>query len=392
VTRLAIVALVLLVVASAATAVATPAAAQGESFVAIDVEATPDPAEPGTNVTITTTVTNAYEDGSPYKLQRVSLRNVRDSNSTDIDSARPSTTVTSNSSESVDLHEEFDQTGEHQRYVHLKFITSDKRVITVVRPVTVTVEQTHPSMSLSAGNLSPGGDTDLTLTVANGLPETVRGVTVDFESEDLTLAEERRVVSSLETGQSANVSVPATDVEPGTKTIDAHVSYVTAEGESRTVTRTLTTTVDDEQRPAQISLTGIRASQQGDELVIRGSASNVGSTNTSGVLVSVADGDGVGPAQNQASYFVGAVDASDYSSFEVHATLATDGNETISVPLDVAYDVDGERLTRTVAVEYTPENTTAQAAQEQSSGVPVVPAIAGLALLLVGGVVVRRYR
>jgi len=68
--RAATLALAALVVASAVTVGTGPAAAAGAAFISVDVEATLDPAPPGSEVTVSTTVESMHDDGQPYKLQR----------------------------------------------------------------------------------------------------------------------------------------------------------------------------------------------------------------------------------------------------------------------------------------------------------------------------------
>lgn len=391
--RVASIALAALLVASAVTVAVTPAAATASgAFITVDVEATPDPAQPGSEVTVSTTVENVKGDGDQYKLQRVELQKTREGSDDEIDSKNPGTFVGDGETLTVNLTEEFDDTGEYDRYVHLKFFSYNGRLVEMVRPVTVTVEQSHPATSLSADEASSAGKADLSMTVANGLANEVRGVTVELRSDDVTIMEDRHVVSSLQPGNEAVIEVPVRDVTAGKKTVEADMTYLTANGESRSVTRTLSTSVEEAGQPADIDLTGLRVTQDGEEVVVRGSASNVGSTNASSVKVAVADGENVAPAQNQASFFVGEVESSDYSSFEVHAALTTDTNETVTVPLEVSYSDDGERITETVDVEYTP-TTVDEATAKQSSTGPVLPAVVGLVLVVVvGGIGWRRYR
>jgi len=108
----------------------------------------------------------------------------------------------------------------------------------MVRPVTVSIGQSHPATSLSADDVSLSGSTDLSLTVANGLPNEVRGVEIELRSDDVSLMEDRHVVSSLKPGNEAVVDVPVRNVSTGTKTVEADITYLTADGESRTVSRT----------------------------------------------------------------------------------------------------------------------------------------------------------
>jgi cobalamin biosynthesis Mg chelatase CobN len=143
---------------------------------------------------------------------------------------------------------------------------------------------------------------------------------------------------------------------------------------------------------SDIEITGVRVEQAGGRLTIRGSTSNVGTTNASSLVVTVADGARVGPAESESSYFVGAVQQSDFKSFQVDARLTAESNQTISIPLDVRYQVDGHQVAETITVSYTPRTTTQASQSQRDSSVPVA-LVGGVALLvLVGGFAYRRYR
>jgi|GEM_PF-1495611 len=141
-----------------------------------------------------------------------------------------------------------------------------------------------------------------------------------------------------------------------------------------------------------IDLTGLRIEQTGDRLTIRGSTSNLGTANASAVVVSVGDGEAVAPAQSESSYFVGSIDESDFKSFQVDAQLTADTNETISIPVEVRYRVDGQRVTQTIPVSYTPTTQAPAGQPQRGSGTPVALLGGGLLAALVGGFAYRRYR
>jgi len=157
------------------------------------------------------------------------------------------------------------------------------------------------------------------------------------------------------------------------------------------VTRTMTV-AHEPSSDSDIEITGVRVEQAGGRLTIRGSTSNVGTTNASSLVVTVADGARVGPAESESSYFVGAVQQSDFKSFQVDARLTAESNQTISIPLDVRYQVDGQQVAETITVSYTPRTTTQASQSQRDSSVPVA-LVGGVALLvLVGGFAYRRYR
>jgi hypothetical protein len=171
---------------------------------------------------------------------------------------------------------------------------------------------------------------------------------------------------------------------------------VTANYELGTETEQTTAETTLRSVPGTIDLTGLDVIRQGGRFQISGSASNVGSTAADSVLVSVVNTENVTPATPNRDYFVGTVPASDFVSFDVYAR--TEGNVT-SVPLEVTYLVDDTRKRQTFDVDLDRMGGSAQQSEQdgdseggdQNSMLPVFVA-GGLALLVVVGVLVRRYR
>lgn len=375
-----------LVVALAVTLIAVPATA---AVVSVDVTTSPEPAPPGSNVTFSTTVSNLGPDDANVNVQRVELRTTADGNGELVEQRVVSRSLRSGEETSVALHEEFDQAGEYQRFVHVRIRESANDVTTAVRPVNVTVRQTHPATSLSSSTLDANGETDLTLTVANGLPDVVRGLEVELESDDLDVQQRQHVLSAIEAGAQSTVTTSAAADDEGEATVDATLSYVTADGESRSVTRTLSTSIDEGGTAAAIELTGLRIEEEGDELVVSGSASNLGSANVSSVLIAVGEGGNgsVEPAQTEDDYFVGGIPGNDFESFTVRAALPEDPPETTTIPLEISYDRRGDRITRTVTREYSPSTD-----ETEQSGNATVPLVLGLVVIAGGAIAWRRYR
>lgn len=139
--------------------------------------------------------------------------------------------------------------------------------------------------------------------------------------------------------------------------------------------------------PGRIDLTGIDVARTGDGTVrITGTASNVGTTRVEAVTVRVVPTAAVTPSNPGKEYFVGAVAASDFSSFTVNAQVAG-GNET-AIPLEVSYLVDGERRNRTVTATYDRVETP----DRGGSSFPFVGLAAVLVVTVAGLFVWRRRR
>ena len=82
--------------------------------------------------------------------------------------------------------------------------------------------------------------------------------------------------------------------------------------------------------------------------------SNPGTSDVTGVEISVAGNEQVTPASSQSSFFVGNLSSSDFTNFQVNAGLRTQTNQTVTIPVKVSYVVDGVRQERVIGVDYTP--------------------------------------
>lgn len=271
----------------------------------------------------------------------------------------------------------------------LSYATADGERRRVTRQLATSVDggQSRLSLGLSAGNVGPSDRTQFDVTVANGFSEPVSGIELRVRASNATFTERRRVASRLPASDAASFSFPATAVEPGQQTVTASLTFTTAGGDRQQITRDLTTSVERVRHPGNVTLTGLRLTRENDTLRIRGSTSNLGTTNVSGTLVEVAEGSRTGPADAQHRYFVGGIPASDYASFEVRAELDGPTNESATVPLRVSYVVDDTRITRTVEATYEPRPTD----DSNSGGGSSTPLLLG-GVLLVGVVGVGYWR
>ncbi|WP_188884570.1 hypothetical protein [Halarchaeum grantii] len=114
--------------------------------------------------------------------------------------------------------------------------------------------------------------------------------------------------------------------------------------------------------------------------------------------MSVEDADGVTPTSGSGEYFVGSVDASEFATFELGATV---DSGVSSIPVEITYIVDGERVTTTQQVPLDSAGGAAAASGSQQadassgapsgapgqsgSGLPVVPIAIGVVVLVAAG-------
>ncbi|WP_225335482.1 hypothetical protein [Halomicrobium urmianum] len=346
-------ALALVLVASAAVA---PAAGQDsgledDAIVTIDVEPRPENPDPGEEVTFDATIENVVENARTYNLQRVELRESPDAED-EVDGTDLNSDVQGGESVTASVSEQFDESGEYTRYVHIQMLSPTGDLINLVREVNVTVRQSHPSLSMTVDSVDGDGDGSLSVSVANALPDPVRGVTLTFGDGDVSVVDQRRIVSQIASGEQATVTVDAQDISSGRQTVPVELEYVTADGESRSTTENLSVRAGNG-GDADVRLTDLQVARDGEELRISGKASNLGASNVSGVLVGVGDGDGVGPAGSQSEAFVGTVGPSGEAEFTVRAAIESNGS--VTVPLEVSHADGGRRVATEQTVAYVPE-------------------------------------
>ncbi|WP_135828926.1 COG1361 family protein [Halorussus halobius] len=449
--------LVALVVAATVAPAGAGVAVADDDFVsvAVDAPAFPTPEQP---FRIGTTVKNAEVSDTRYDVRRLELRSGEASGS-ELHSERRLGPTTVDPGETIrrSFESTFNKTGTHDLYVHVVLVTSDGDSQRIVQPVTLDVNGEHPQLSLDTesavsldsrtmtvnvsngrddvvrqlalevesddvsvdedskirAQLDSGDETSfsftasaeeagthpvevtlsyttadgeprqltrllradfgppaqpsehpqlsvtsesavenawraLNVTVSNGMEKQVRQVSLETESDDVTIRENRRVVSSLDAGAERTFSYRASASESGTYPVNLTLVYVDSEGLERQITRTVQADMTPPENPGNVSLTGVSTDRQGNTVTVSGSAANLGGEAVDSVVVSVADAQNVAAVQPQPEYFVGTVESSDFVSFDVNARLS---NNRTTVPLEVSYVVDGVTRTRTVMAE-----------------------------------------
>lgn len=237
----------------------------------------------------------------------------------------------------------------------------------------------RPQLELSVPDAIPGSTRPVNVTVANGLDQEVRQLSVRVASEEVRFGATERVRSQLGAGGTATFRFPATVEAAGVSPVNVTMIY-TDDGGRQRVTRTFRPEFGAPSNPGTIALTGVETTARGGSLEISATASNVGSGTVEGVVVSVDGADAV----DSRDYFVGEVEGSDFSSFTL--TAGVTGNVS-SVPVQVRYVVDGVERT------YTTDLSVEQVAVDRpdrsgGGGLPVVPIVG----LLVVVVIVAVYR
>lgn len=361
----------------------------GSDTTMVVVEHDRSPAQPTVdeNVTVTATLRSLANGDDDYLVTDMRLYEERDASGDVLASDTSDDLLAPGGSVQKSVEAGFDEPGQKNLSIRLRLQTNRGDPVTIVRPVTVTVRDSHPEVALRAGRVNRADETGLNLTVANGLDEPIRSVSMRLRGDGLTVADPERVRSVLEAGETATFAFDAADATVGDATVRLRLGYTAPDGERRVLRRDLSLSLQPVRNPANISLTDIDFTAMESGVAIRGSASNPGGQAARSVTVAVAEGENVGPTSGQSSFFVGEVPASDFSAFDVTAQVET--NETVRIPLEVSFVADGVEVKRTVHVRYDPPNPAPRSSG--GGGLPLLPVV--LILVVVGAAVGwRRYR
>lgn len=228
-----------------------------------------------------------------------------------------------------------------------------------------------PQLALSVAEGLPGTTRPVNVTVANGLEGDLSQVEVSVDSPVATFTESERVTSRLEAGQTRDFRFPARVESAGTYPVTVTLNY-TDGGTRKQVTDRFRAAFDAPPNPGNVVLTGVEAVAQGGTVEISATASNVGSEQVQSVIVSTGETESVG----RKKYFVGSVDASDFSSFTISPSVT--GNVS-SVPVEVSYVVDDVRRNYTTEIPVSQAENTDTSPQQ--GGLPFVPVLVILALI-----------
>jgi hypothetical protein len=237
-----------------------------------------------------------------------------------------------------------------------------------------------PQLALSVADGLPGTTQPVNVTVANGLEGDLSQVEVSVDSPVATFTASERVTSRLQAGETTDFRFPGQVEESGTYPVTVTLNY-TDDGTRKQVTDRFQAAFDAPPNPGAIELTGVEAVARGGTLEITATASNVGSDEVKSVIVSTGEAENVG----RKKYFVGSVDASDFSSFTLTPSIR--GNVS-TVPVEVSYVVDGVRRNYTTDLPVTQAATPDRSTQQ--GGLPIVPILVLVALI--AAVVIYRRR
>ncbi len=261
----------------------------------------------------------------------------------------------------------------------LRYTTGEGNDRTVRQTLDLNAEPLREDVRVDA-SVGSGGDTPpVTVDVSNFGNAPLTDAVVSASANGTTYA--RRSVGTVPAEGNRTVVLNLSGVPAESEALDVTVDYETGGSQGSAATR-----VPYSANPARIELTGVSFQQEGDHVLVSGSASNVGLSDASSTVVSVVPTDGVTPVAPNREYFVGTVPASDFVSFDLTARIDEGVTE---LPVRVTYIADGVRRSSVHRVPIDDVSTPSGG----GGGGPSLPLLLGgaVALVVVVGVAAYAY-
>jgi hypothetical protein len=327
----------LLVLLGGVGAVGTTATAANPAVQLSSVSVSPEDPNTGERVTIDATISNLENSDTTVEVRDVYVRTPGTTDEyarlEEVGSIAPGGSL------SIPISTTFESAGEKRLNVNVVVQDEDGDYHRYTYPVYVDVTEPNVRADLSSRTDADSGTTSVSLTNFGN---------ADLSDVEITARVGGEVVARnflFDVAPESNRTTTFDTDDYASETVRFVATYDAA-GESHETT--LSVEMDDRTEiPGEIRLTAVETTRTGSGVTIEGDAANLGGTDAESVLVSVGDADGVRPASPSGEYFIGAIDASEFATFEL--TAAADQNAS-SVPVEIAYIVDNERVTITQRV------------------------------------------
>jgi hypothetical protein len=262
--------------------------------------------------------------------------------------------IASGSEQTFQYDAYFESPGRHSLTGTVIYQTSNGVTHRTTETIPVTVERPRVNVDLSVStNANQSGATVVELT--NFGNTYLSDITVNAAANGDVIA--RKLLSNLQAETSRSLTFAP---ESG---VNGPLEF-TARYEAAGETHSVSTTTD--QALGEIRLTSVETTQGGTAVTITGDAANLGRTNADGVLLSIADTRSTTPVSPSGEYFIGEVEASEFATFELTASVQP-GVET--VPVTVGYVVEGNRIQQTQQIPLSTEILNASTGTQDAAAV-----------------------
>ncbi len=163
----------------------------------------------------------------------------------------------------------------------------------------------------------------ITLDIVNTRANDVTSVIAKPVGDGVVFTPSEVFVGTITAGNrsTATFTLDTMGSSSGVKDVSFSASYFN--GDNLHQSAEVSTTINVVEQ-SSLLLTAIEIEDIGTKYSITGDINNVGTTDAKNVMVSVVESDDVEPIQPYANYFIGTLEADDFSSFELSARVSSD--------------------------------------------------------------------
>ncbi len=174
----------------------------------------------------------------------------------------------------------------------------------------------------------------ISLDIINTRAIGVSSVIVIPVGDDVVFTPPEVFVGTIQAGNrsTATFTLNTMASSPGIKDVSFSASYFN--GDNLHQSAGVNTTINVVEQ-SSLLLTAIEIKDVGTKYTITGDINNVGITDAKNVMLSIVESDDVEPVQPYANYFIGTLEADDFSSFELSARLSS--GDITSVPVLIEF-------------------------------------------------------
>ncbi|MDP2216752.1 MAG: hypothetical protein Q8J68_05635 [Methanolobus sp.] len=174
----------------------------------------------------------------------------------------------------------------------------------------------------------------ISVEVVNRRPNAVTSVIISPECEGMVFTPSEYFIGAIPSGEKSTATFTLNTMYSSAEKRDMSFtgSYFNGDNLRQTVKTTREVEVIEQH---SLIFTSLDVSRTGNRYTVSGDLNNFGTTDARNVMVSVAESDNVVPAQPYARYYIGTLEADDFSSFELSAQVLS--SDTSSIPIVIEF-------------------------------------------------------
>ncbi|WP_071932826.1 COG1361 family protein [Halodesulfurarchaeum formicicum] len=248
--------LLTLVLIIAAVTVAVPASGSISNLAIESATPTVEDPAPGERFSVSVTIAN-YDDMAAFEVTDVYIRDAGRANEharvEDVGTVRPGGSLT------VPISLSFEDSGTRDLRVHTRVENESGDHRSVSYPLTIDVEPPDEAvLRIDDIDAVAGQEEQVNVTVSNGEDRPLSNVRLELGG-DAIVDNAERVTASLGAGTQAVHRYDLTFAESGSQTVTGTVTYRTADGQTRSVDRSMTVDVEPARTDPELTLTPIQS-------------------------------------------------------------------------------------------------------------------------------------